>query len=552
VWFTTGAASAIDRGWQAAINLSTTEGGPKLLYLSYSDADGTLLRQELNENLFRPIRGLWFLSGYVLSRAGAASLLRAMPVVGPVDLWMNYRFNDLAALALHSPVIMQRKDGASDNAYSVLPYLARAGIIDADHGPVAPKMPRVEPVLAWTRDEEQESLAMALSMLGLRVRVFDRDDEAMSESELRRVLSTFDALVDPPLSPTVAASAADNTSRVIVLEYDARVPPGLDPSRLLEGRSTVLPPDSSWDSLCDLLKINKPVDPFPTGVPRASRLFRDDRRTNPGASPTAARLRGSLFDDSPWVLPAAAAWRPATAADVTPRSAHPAIIAAPMTSPSMVFPRLVETFPGNLAAFDHNGVRYGDRGAQLVLDFQDNQPRPYRSGAFASARTFRYGRFEAEIRAAAGPGLVTGFFVHRSRPRQEIDIEFLGADPTHMLTNVFFNPGDDGTALSFGYRGTPHRIDLDFDVTAESHHYAIEWWPHRITWLVDNRIVHERASWDPTPIPHLPMRLHANLWAPRSSELAGSVDPTALPATAEFRNVAITNVHDQNAAGGSR
>jgi len=551
VWFKTGSASAIDRGWRAARKLATAEGEPKLLYLSYSDADGTLLRQEIDENLFRPIRGLWFLSGYVLSRSGAASLLRAMPVVGPVDLWMNYRFDDLAAVALHSPVVMQRRDGTSDNAYSVLPYLARAGIVDVDCGLVAPKTPRVEPVLAWTRAEGQESLAMALSMLGLRVRAFDRDDEPMSESQLRRVLATFDALVDPPIAPAVAAAAADNFSCLIVLEYGAQVPSGLDFGRLPEGRSAVLPRGGSWDSLCDLLRIDKPVDPFPTGVTPESRLFRDARSTNPAAPPAPMRLQGSVFDDSPWVLPAAAAWRPATGADLTQRSVGPTTIAASMTSPSTAFSRLVETFPGNLAAFDHNGVRYGDSGAQLVLEVQDGQYRPYRSGAFASVRSFRYGRFEAEIRAAAGPGLVTGFFVHRSGPRQEIDIEFSGVDPRRMLTNVFFNPGDDGTALSFGYRGTPHWIDLDFDATAKSHHYAIEWWPHRITWMVDNRIVHERSSWDPTPIPHLPMRLHANLWAPRSSELAGSVDPLALPATAKFRNVAITNVRDHDAAGGS-
>jgi hypothetical protein len=35
------------------------------------------------------------------------------------------------------------------------------------------------------------------------------------------------------------------------------------------------------------------------------------------------------------------------------------------------------------------------------------------------------------------------------------------------------------------------------------------------------------------------MRLHANLWAPRSQELAGKMDDNALPATATFRNVSV-------------
>ncbi len=60
-----------------------------------------------------------------------------------------------------------------------------------------------------------------------------------------------------------------------------------------------------------------------------------------------------------------------------------------------------------------------------------------------------------------------------------------------------------------------------------------------MAWLVDGKTVHERVGWDPTPIPHLSMRLHANLWAPRSEELAGRIDEGTLPAAAAFRNVLV-------------
>jgi GR25 family glycosyltransferase involved in LPS biosynthesis len=180
VWFRPGAGAAIDRGWRAALDRCAAEGGPRLFYFSYSDAGGTAVRDDACESLFRPRRGLWFLSGYVLARDGAAALLRAMPVVGPVDLWMNYRFAELGALALTSPAIAQRRDEASDNAYSVMPYLARAGIVDANHGAKPPSPSRAGPVLAWTGGAERESLAMALSMLGLRVRAFDGDEEPLT------------------------------------------------------------------------------------------------------------------------------------------------------------------------------------------------------------------------------------------------------------------------------------------------------------------------------------------------------------------------------------
>jgi len=212
-----------------------------------------------------------------------------------------------------------------------------------------------------------------------------------------------------------------------------------------------------------------------------------------------------------------------------------------MCERSPEFPGLSETFPGNLSSFAPENLEYGDEGVRVTIDVAEGGLRPYQSAAFASVRSVAYGRFQAEIRAAPGPGLITGFFLHRASPRQEIDIEVVGSDPRRMLTNVFFNPGDDGTDMGYGYRGSPWWIDLGFDATEDFHEYAIEWRPDRLTWLVDGETVHERASWDPTPIPHLPMRLHANVWAPRSQELAGRMNERTLPAAATFRNVVVAS-----------
>jgi hypothetical protein len=60
----------------------------------------------------------------------------------------------------------------------------------------------------------------------------------------------------------------------------------------------------------------------------------------------------------------------------------------------------------------------------------------------------------------------------------------------------------------------------------------------------DQKLVHRRATWDPTPIPHLPMTLHVNTWPTRSRELAGRLTLRALPASAIVRQVA---VHTYNA-----
>ncbi len=542
VWFKRGAAAAIDRGWRAALRRCGAKGGPHLLYLSYEDASGTAERADVCDALFRPKRGIWFLSGYVLSREGAATLLRAMPVVGPVDMWMNYRFEELGALALSSPAILQRRDSVSDNSYSILPFLARAGIVDASSGPMPPEESHAGPVLAWTAVGEYEGLAMALSMLGLRVRAFDGNEKAIQARDLSNLFEVFDALVDAPLTPDAVSAAIARTDTKFILETNAALRHNLEPEHLPSSRTAVLSPGradvESWEPLCALLGLAQPVEAFPVGAPRGWRVFRDDR-PGPGRVPVTGRRKAHRLDDSPWVLPSDSGW------ETRPPTGQPLLLAggcfmhAAMTAATPFFTGLVETFPGNLASFSREGLVYDKYGAQLVVSKTAAGNRPYRSGAFASADLFQHGRFEAEIKAARGSGLVTGFFLHRDSPRQEIDVELPGGDSQSMLVNVYFNPGDDGAAIGFGYRGSPCRIDLGFDTTLEFHLYAIDWRPGRIAWSVDGRIVHERVGWDPTPLPHLPMCLYANLWAPRSEEIAGRIDEDALPATAAFRNVSI-------------
>jgi beta-glucanase (GH16 family) len=141
------------------------------------------------------------------------------------------------------------------------------------------------------------------------------------------------------------------------------------------------------------------------------------------------------------------------------------------------------------------------------------------------------------MQATNAPGIVTGFFLHRDSPRQEIDVEIVGKRPDRLLVNVFYNPGSEGATFDYGYRGSPTLIELGFDASACVHRYAIEWGPDKMQWLVDDRLVHERVNWDPTPIPHLPMTLHVNAWPSRSRELAGRLADRRLPATVVVRSI---------------
>jgi len=203
-----------------------------------------------------------------------------------------------------------------------------------------------------------------------------------------------------------------------------------------------------------------------------------------------------------------------------------------------------DTFPGNLALFRPANVRTGPTGGvELQVAQASLGVRDLSAGAVSSRDRFHYGRFEATLQATDVPGLVTGFFLHRDSPRQEIDIEITGDRPDRMLVNVFYNPGSDGAKFDYGYRGTPVAIDLGFDASRALHTYAIEWKPDEIRWFVDGQVVHRRVLWDPTPIPHLPMTLHVNAWPTRSRELAGRLVLHALPAVARVRRIAIDAIN---------
>jgi GR25 family glycosyltransferase involved in LPS biosynthesis len=539
VWFRSGAAASIERAWCEA---STNENGEGLamLYLSYEDAGGTCERAEVSATLFRPVRGLWFLCGYVLSQGGAQALLRAMPVVGPVDMWINRQFDQLRPLAITTPAILQRPDAGSDNSYSVLPHLARAGIVDAAALPAPARARRIR-IIAWTGRGTREPLAMAMSMLGLRVLAFDAATSVVADSEVATLFRTFDVLVDPPFPPQALPDGVAELVTGLVLE-PVRAYRTVASERP-EQPWTILPGDGPsddwWPPLCSLAGTTTPVQMFPAGAPSEWRLFRNGRRSCGPRGSSIRTGRPMAMDDTPWAIETVDGWLPPDCDSPFLMNDGTVEMRCPLTEPAIEMPAMVGTFPGNMAIFESDAIDYGPNGATIRLNASQMGDRPFRSGALSSVQPFLHGRFETEMMAARGGGLVTGFFLHRSAPRQEIDVEITGNEPCRMLLNVYFNPGIEGTELDYGYRGSPCAIDLGFDASADFHRYAIEWLPDRIRWFVDDIVVHERRSWDPTPVPHLPMTLYANLWSPRSIELAGATDFLTPSATASFRNVKV-------------
>lgn len=571
VWFHPRFARVVDAAWS---DLAAASSGAPLfdiLYVSYREVDYGAEKVNVSPSLFTPFRGLWYLSGYVLSRQGARKLLASLPVRGPVDLWMNHQFGRLRVYGTVKSLINQRRDEKSSNSYSVLPVLSRVGILNTEKPGLFSGRPSLGPVFAFGPSSSGlSSLAMALSMLGYRC---CSDVERLPTVEMQRLLRgdpkrVFDAYVNvASLESSLAqlarlypggrliltrvprnvthAQPSTETPGDNLTHDDRTTQPGSDVElRQWRDRTLMLVSQAPkmWKTLCEFLRCVPPPSPYPLCEDLGHRPL--SASTDDVSADQMASIHPIRFDDSPWVVPSLVSWRGmpcATGSELVRKdTASLEIVDDLSVSESDLWRLRDDTFSGNLALFRPSNFDLGGvKPAQIQLRKEDCGVRSYSSAALSSNLSFLYGRFEAVLKPSGVPGVVTGLFLHRDSPRQEIDIEFVGKRPRQMITNVYYNPGTEGARFDYGYRGSPILVDLGFDATTAFHSYAIEWSPNVLRWYVDGRLVHQRANWEPTPIPHLPMRFHLNLWPCRSSELAGKLRDRKLPTTCSAISISL-------------
>nr|MCR5491792.1 family 16 glycosylhydrolase [Bacilli bacterium] len=132
----------------------------------------------------------------------------------------------------------------------------------------------------------------------------------------------------------------------------------------------------------------------------------------------------------------------------------------------------------------------------------------------AEARThhhYGYGDFEVRMKPTDVVGSVSSFFTCTGNydtvngvpnPWDEVDIEFLGKDTTHVQFNYFVN----------GVGGHEHMHDLGFDASKEFHNYGYRWSKDAITWFVDGNPVYQVTASDRNPLPATPGRIMTNYW----------------------------------------
>jgi GR25 family glycosyltransferase involved in LPS biosynthesis len=549
VWLERGFGRIIDQAWREMEHADRTGPAFDVLYVSYEEVRDGAPKELVSKNVFRPERGLWYLSGYVLSKKGAQVLLGLLPSRGPIDLWINHNFQKMDVRALRRSVINQRLDTPSTNSYSVLPALARIGVLNDGDTALFHQRPAHSPVFAFgTPGSGLSSLAIALSMLGYRCcsdldRIPECEFERLIAGRADRVFNAYVNIASLRLHvrslvlryPQAKFIVIEDTQDAVDRYVDGTQDPfeGADMVRLLGDDA------NTWRALCEHVRLPPPSTPYPAVPDLGQRRYRraavDTTRSRP-----AKRLR---YDRSPWVVEPHAGWAGISAS--IPK--WPERLAsrvrfedhlADVQSARWLLRN--DTFPGNLGLFrPANVTAQSGGGLSLAVIREPLGVRNFSAAAISSRASFMYGRFEATLQATSVSGLVTGFFLHRDSPRQEIDIEITGNRPTRLLVNVFYNPGAAGAKFDYGYRGTPAAVPLGFDASKASHRFAIEWDACEIRWFVDGELVHRRAAWNPTPIPHLPMTLHVNTWPTRSRELAGRAALRALPASAIVRSIAV-------------
>ena len=546
VWFHPSFGRYMDEAWKELMNRSGNR-EVDILYVSYMEATRGAPKHLLSRHVFVPERGLWYLSGYVLSRQGARKLLHLLPCRGPVDLWINHQFSKLNVFATRRPIVRQRKDIFSTNSYSILPTLSKIGAINSEGAALFHVRPTQLPVFAFgPANSGQSSLAMALSMLGYRC-CSDLDGLPLNElTRLRngsanRVFGAYvnvrslEAMVEElrhsyPEAKFILTVTQNDPALRIVQELLAR----------LEGADVIVIDTgevNAWRILCEHLRCVPPLSPFPTLEDFGQRAIIE----NPKRPIHARKRAATKWDRSPWIVEQDHSdW---TGIKTSPQPTEEGRNWGPtgygvQNLDLSAWNARSDTFTGNLALFRPSNVEHdGLDRARIHIRYEDLGVRQYSAGALTSNANFLFGRFEATFRASNVPGVITGFFLHRNSPHQEIDIEILGRVPDRLLVNVFYNPGDPGNKFDYGYRGCPSIIELGFDASKEMHRYAIEWTPTEIRWFVDGVMVHQRDLWNPTPIPHLPMQLHFNAWPSCASQFAGRLSKRNLPAMVEVQAI---------------
>lgn len=504
-----------------------------ILFLSYEHVKNANKQSELsskNKKYHKLLNGIWQASGYILSKKGAQKLLDLLPVHGPIDLWLNLNFERLNVYIVDRPIIIQRIDTPSTNSYSIMPILSKLGVYTGDSHSIYEENTLKSPIFVSGPPQSNfSSIAQALMLLGYtclyNIDVLPDFEEKNIWNKNRK--NMFNAYVNIKSLENIEAQTIKELYPNALFIY---LSDKVDAS--YKSKENVLYLSNhdidKWEIICDFLELEYPSVPFPEFIDN------EVLQVSKSQSIIDSKIERLKFDDLPWII---GSNKNIITKDIDFSYNNLFSWTSDKNIDFTKWKFRSDTFPSNLALFHPKNILITNNSLELVFNNEASSVREFTSGALLSEENFLYGRFKVKLRPSNVDGLITGIFLHRNSPHQEIDIEFLGRDTTKMLINVYYNPGISGTKFEYGYRGTPVFIDLGFNASEEFHTYEIEWNKNSIKWFVDGMIIYERGIWSPTPIPNLPMEFNINLWHSRSKEFSGTLNKNNLPAKSVIKNI---------------
>jgi len=158
--------------------------------------------------------------------------------------------------------------------------------------------------------------------------------------------------------------------------------------------------------------------------------------------------------------------------------------------------------------------------------------KPYRGGELRTINNYRYGRYEVNMKSAAGSGVLSSFFTYRdywsdglvgSEHWNEIDWEWLGNESSAAQTNLI-------TQYEWNH---VELIDLGFNPHDDYHTYAFEWTPNYVAFFVDDELVRYDNSEYVDSLYHF-QKIMMNIWQPTYVDWVGEFDENILPVYAFY------------------
>ena len=89
-----------------------------ILYLSSLPTNFGFSYQDFSSNLLKVNNGVLWVSGIIITKKAVQKLLDNLPVVGPIDIWLNHQFDYLNVFMTKHNLILQDTDIESNNIYS--------------------------------------------------------------------------------------------------------------------------------------------------------------------------------------------------------------------------------------------------------------------------------------------------------------------------------------------------------------------------------------------------------------------------------------------------